>query len=136
MGIDTVVLYGRGDLGRTEAFSQTDFGISHRYRFGRDNKFQMVFDIDVLNIFNEANELSRDQSISLTDFDITDPSYGVITADEALLDNAFAIAMARFQKTGASGILSFINDEPNPTFNMTNSWQSPRSIRFGFRFIF
>ena len=35
----------RGDLGRTEMFTQTDLTLSHSYNFGRDNKFKIVGDI-------------------------------------------------------------------------------------------
>ncbi len=136
LGIGTVVLSERGDLGRTGRFSQTDFAIRHRYRFGRDNRFTMVFEADALNLFNEANELSSNQQISLTSFDITDPIYGVITAAEATQSNAYALAISRFQQTGAPGILNYLNTEPNPLYNLTNSYQSPRSFRFGFRLVF
>ena len=33
--IDNMILNGRGDLGRTEAFTQTDFAIHHRYPLRR-----------------------------------------------------------------------------------------------------
>ena len=136
LGIGTVVLSERGNLGRTEAYTQTDFALRHRYKFGRDQRFTMVFETDILNIFNEANELSRDQTISLTNFDITNPVYGVLTATEAAQDNAYALAMSRFQQNGAPGILNYLNALPNPTYNYGNSFQNPRSVRFGFRFIF
>lgn len=136
LGIGTVVLDKRGNLGRTQAFTQTDFAIRHRYHFGHDNRFSLVLETDILNLFNEVNEMSRNQAISLTSFDITDPTYGVITAAEASQANAYSLAMSRFQTGGAPGILNFINDEPNPLYNLTNSYQAPRSVRFGFRFIF
>ena len=90
----------------------------------------------MLNIFNESNELSRNQSISLDSFDVTDPAFGVITAEEAGLPNAYALAMGRFQQNGAPGIREYLGDTPNPLYNLVNSFQAPRSIRFGFRFIF
>ena len=45
---------GRGDLGRSPVFSQTDFSATHRYRFGRDNRFTMAFDVNFLNLFDQA----------------------------------------------------------------------------------
>lgn len=48
-------LSGRGDLGRTEAFTQTDAAITHRYRFGRDNRFGMEFTVNATNLLNENN---------------------------------------------------------------------------------
>ena len=136
LGIGTVILDKRGDLGRTEAYTQTDFAIRHRYRFGADRRFTLVFETDILNIFNENNELSRNQAFSLTSFDLTDPVYGILTPAEAAQPNAYALAMSRFQQNGAAGIREFLGDEPNPLFNLTNSWQAPRSARFGLRLIF
>lgn len=43
----------RGDLGRTPTFSQTDFGVTHRYRFGRDNRFTLVGNVNILNLFDQ-----------------------------------------------------------------------------------
>ncbi len=48
-------IFGRGDLGRTDAFTQTDFAITHRYRFGRDGKFGLAFEVNIINLFNEQN---------------------------------------------------------------------------------
>ena len=92
--------------------------------------------LDVLNLFNESNVLSTNQNISLASFDITDPAFGVITDSEATLPNAYALAMGRFQQNGAPGILNFINDTPNPLYNLVNSFQAPREFRFGVRFMF
>ena len=136
LGIDTIVLNKRGDMGRTGMYTQTDIALRHRYRFGRDNRFTLVFETDILNLFNEANELNRDQLISLEDFDITDPTFGLLTAAEAAQDNAFALAMSRFQKNGAPGILTYLNDVPNQLYNLSNTFQSPRSVRFGVRLLF
>ncbi|HKP67689.1 MAG TPA: TonB-dependent receptor [Pyrinomonadaceae bacterium] len=136
LGIGTVVLDKRGNLGRTEAYTNTDFAVRHRLKFGKDNRFTLVFEADLLNVFNQANELSRNQSLSLDSFDITDPAFGVITADEAELPTAYGLAMGRFQQSGAPGILDYLSDNPNELYNLTNSFQAPRSVRFGFRFIF
>ena len=48
------IFLGRGDLGRSPVFSQTDLNITHRYRFGRDNRFTMAFDLNFLNLFDQA----------------------------------------------------------------------------------
>ena len=34
-------------------FSQSDLGIRHRYRFGRENRFSVVGMVDILNLFDE-----------------------------------------------------------------------------------
>lgn len=63
-GFDTAILNGRGDLGRTEALTQTDFALRHKYRFGSEERFTLAFDLDVLNTFNERNAFSRAQLIN------------------------------------------------------------------------
>lgn len=79
-GIDFIPLTKRGDLGRTERFTQTDFALRHRYQFGQDDRFTLVMEADVLNLFNEANELNRNNVIDATvDYTVINPAYGLIT---------------------------------------------------------
>jgi hypothetical protein len=138
LSIDTIVLTERGDLGRTETYTQTDFALRHRYKFGRDNRFTIVGEIDVINLFNEANELSRNNLLTIANYDITDPALGLITAAEEAQPNAYPLALARFQRNGAPLLAADANLAANryPLFNLTNSFQPGREIRFGFRFLF
>jgi len=53
--LNPTIVKGQGDLGRTEVFTQTDFAIRHKYRFSE--KYTLVAEMDVLNLFNEAREL-------------------------------------------------------------------------------
>lgn len=145
LNIDTIVVSKRGDLGRTEMFTQTDFAIRHRFRFGRDNRFAMTFEVDAINVFNEANELTRFNLVSIQNFDLRDPRFGLITAQEASQPNAAVLALGRFQRRGAPIIGTIANGPVNPStgdagryplFGLTSSYQGPRSIRFGMRFSF
>jgi hypothetical protein len=128
-GIDTVVLNKRGDLGRTETFTQTDFGFRHKYRFGRDKRFTMAFDLDILNLFNEANVLTRSQLINgRIDFA---ELYGDATPAERL--------RLFFTGNTRQRVLDLLTEEPSlrdASFNQPTSFQAPRSVRFGFRFMF
>ena len=137
-GYNSIILNGRGDLGRTERFTQTDFSIRHRYRFGRDNRFTMVGDLDIINLFNQASVTNRYNLISQNDFPLDDPAYGLITAEEADTPFAYALAEQRFQANGAPLILQGANaaDVREPRFNLPNGFQAGRSVRFGFRLIF
>jgi hypothetical protein len=47
------IFYHRGDLGRSPTFTQTDLSVTHRYRFGRDNRFTMAMDVNFLNIWDQ-----------------------------------------------------------------------------------
>lgn len=136
LNIDTIVLSERGDLGRTGVFTQTDFAVRHRYKFGRDNRFTLVVETDILNLFDEKNELSRNNLLSITNFDITDPALGIITAAESTQANAYSLALARFQRNGGAAIETAARANLYPLFNKTNSFQGPRSVRFGFRLLF
>ncbi len=143
--IDTIVVSKRGDLGRTEKFTQTDFTIRHRYRFGRDNRFALVFETDIINLFNEANELGRNNLLSIENFDLTNTEYGILTPTEAGQPNAVLLSLIRFQRNGAASILPFANGPLTQApfhpgkyalFNLTNLFQGPREVRFGMRFMF
>lgn len=121
----------RGDLGRTEAFTQTDLNFTHRYRFGRDERFTMAFDFNVINVFNEANILTlsnnKTSAFYALQFNEVAPTYR----------EAVNILTSR-------GVLSQLNSSiaDDPGFNLDQSYklpslfQEPRRIRFGFRFLF
>lgn len=138
---DTILLNGRGDLGRTEMYTQTDFALRHRYRFGRDNRFTLVGEVDVLNLFNEANELGRYTLISTNSFNLEDPANGLVTEAEAdTLSSAdlLRLAQQRFQQNGAPAIVTQANSAAlrDERYDRTDTWQSGRTVRFGFRFLF
>jgi hypothetical protein len=127
----TAILNGRGDLGRTERFTSTDVNLSHKYRFGRDERFTMAFDFNVLNVFNENAELGRQTNISPSNF-----SGGLLgTGDEIATIN-------RIFNGGISTLVSgVVNNTARPdrsfnSFNLTNNFQTPREVRFGFRLLF
>jgi hypothetical protein len=140
-GYDTIVLNKRGDLGRTEAFTQTDFAVRHRFRFGRDNRFTLVGEIDLLNLFNESNELGRFTLIDPTIYNLQDPENGLVTTAEAQTLSSPALlrlAQQRFQRNGAPGILAQATSAANrdPRYNRPILFQAPRELRFGIRFLF
>ena len=151
-GYNNIILNGRGDLGRTDFFTQTDFAIRHRYKFGRDNRFTLVGEVDVLNLFNQDAETGIYNLIDGTDFDLTDPAFGVVSEADS---HDYLIASRNFQANGAPRLLSIINGQgycpgvsqcgaedepefsiPETRFGLPNEFQAPRTIRFGFRFIF
>jgi hypothetical protein len=137
--IDTVVLTKRGDLGRTETFTQSDFAIRHRYRFGRDNRFTLVAETDVLNLFNEANETNRVNLINVTNYDLRAANIGLLSATELSTLNPNAqrvLAIRRFQERGASNLVTLVNQGRYPLYNLTSAFQGAREFRFGFRFLF
>lgn len=104
--IDFIPLTRRGDMGRTPTFTQTDFAIRHRIKFGRDDRYQFVFDLDAINVFNQHIVTNRVNDISITDFAADDPAYGLITPAEKTACGSnrqcsLIIAYRRFQLNGA-----------------------------------
>jgi hypothetical protein len=130
--VATVPLFGRGDLGREEMYTQTDGALTYRYRFGSDNRFGLQFNLDVLNLFNESNVLGRYELLSGTDF--TPGHFGLTNYVE--LDRAFFNGTITAQR-----ILDLINTPGNSIsrdarFDQPVFFQGPRTVRFGFRFTF
>jgi len=130
----------RGDLGRTEVFTQTDLNFTHRYRFGNDGRFAMAFDVNVLNVLNENNVLN-------VDFNRTQNGYYNLNECELFSSCAnpgpsdFVNAVNRQTSRGVlSELNASIAGDPgfnlNQTYRFPNSFQTPRSVRFGFRFQF
>ncbi len=140
-GYNTVIVNGRGDLGRTSRLSATDFAIRHRYRFGQDNRFTLVGEMDVLNLFNQNNVIARYNIRAISDFALEDPSNGLVSVqEEATLSELALIRLSqrRFQANGAPVLLGKVNSaaERDPRFGQPTFFQAPREVRFGFRFLF
>lgn len=137
-GVAGQILNGRGDLGRTEAYTQSDLGLRHRYRFGNDGKFAIVANLDILNLFDESNELGRFENISATGITLGADDIGV--TDPTLDDFDQELQGIRIYQTRALNgpINQFFqsNGLVDPRFNLTNLVQGPRTVRFGFRFQF
>jgi Carboxypeptidase regulatory-like domain/TonB-dependent Receptor Plug Domain/TonB dependent receptor len=143
--LGTTVLNGRGDLGRTEMFTETDLGVNHRYKFGSDNRFAIEGFIDIRNLFDEKNVLGVQNNISAQNFSgatLSTAQAGCTTCGGANPE------LATFQTIfNGSGIRQFVLNYINSpltaqssktlnTYSQANSFQAPRDVRFGFRFFF
>jgi hypothetical protein len=56
--------YGRGDLGRTGAYSQTDLSLMHSFKLG--NRAGLRFEANVRNLFDQSTVISRVTQINRT----------------------------------------------------------------------
>lgn len=138
-GVSTSILFERGDLGRTEMFSETDLRIGHRYSFGTDSRFSVEPYFVVLNVFGERNELARQTSISATNFtSSTLPQGGCTTCSgqAAAYDTLFNRGGIRpfvqnFLNLRGVSSTGLRNDYNQPTL-----FQDARYVRFGARFQF
>ena len=140
-GYDNIILFGRGDMGRTEAYTNTDFAVRHRYRFGRDNRFTVVGEVDIRNLFNENNVTNIENLIDTNVYALTDPTSGLVTQQEVNTLSSGALnrlAQQRFQTGGAPAIVNLATRQStrDPRYGLANAFQTERSLRFGFRFIF
>lgn len=152
-GYDNIILNGRGDMGRTDFYTSTDFAVRHRYNFGRDNRFQLVAELDILNLFNQNAVTDRYNLLDTNVYDFLDPVNGLVSTAEVAACSAVTgtartvcrgkltgTAERRFQANGAPAIAAQVNAANNPfidpRYNLAENFQSPRSVRFGFRFLF
>ena len=124
----------RGDLGRSPVYSQTDLNITHRYRFGRDSRFTMAFDVNILNLFDQATLLSV--------YPTMNPSTARV--DAAALGFTGDLRNVPYSNGYTSGtllpaFLAYMAASPDRTdirYKMPQQFQSPRAVRFGMRFMF
>jgi Carboxypeptidase regulatory-like domain/TonB-dependent Receptor Plug Domain len=130
----------RGDLGRTPMFTQTDLNLTHHIRFGNDRRFAVAFDFNVINVFNEANKLAFNQNKSSAYFAL-DQTDVVASGDTAAATNVLTSSGVLSQYSAA--VAKFATDNGVPAAWATNlafgnpiSFQEPRQVRFGFRFLF
>jgi len=140
--LGSTILFGRGDLGRTEMFTETDLSISHRYKFGRDNRLTLEPYIDIRNLFDEKNVLQVQNSISSTTFtggSATSPlRVGGCTACTGegatftqLFNGGIQQYVVNFLNTNGVGGVGRRNDYGQPV-----AFQAPRDVRFGVRLFF
>ena len=127
----------RGDLGRSPTYTQTDFNITHRYRFGNDNRFTIAGDVNFLNLF--------DQDTVTNVFVVKNASTAVVTGPILNLgfpNNGIAFTNAYTAGNLLAPINAFIEgnatnlNRKDARYGQPNTYQSPRGVRFGFRLLF
>jgi hypothetical protein len=124
------IYLGRGDLGRSPTYSQTDFNFTHRYRFGRDNRFTMAFDMNFINLF--------DQRTVTAIYTTVNPSTAPVNA------SALGLSQVQYANGYTSGTLltpiqarvASQADRSDIRYGQPFIYQSPRQVRFGFRLLF
>lgn len=125
------VAFGRGDLGRTEAYSNTNLLLQHRLRMGGAKA--LTFELYVDNLFDEENVLGVNTTPNGVGFSIANLNLPVADEPEAL------------NYVLTNGIVPNINamlDDParpqnrNTAYGMANSFQGARSVRLGVKFQF
>lgn len=138
LGTTFVVWKNRGDLGRTPLFTQTDLGISHSYKFGRDGRFKLVGDVTAVNAFNENNVTALNPQRWLNF--IVNPEQIIPGYDYDAPGFAFATQFQNAVLSGqAAAQINSILEAPsnrNIIYGQPSGYQAKRYMRFGMRLIF
>ncbi|MFV0388674.1 MAG: carboxypeptidase regulatory-like domain-containing protein [Pyrinomonadaceae bacterium] len=124
------IFYHRGDLGRSPTFSQTDFSLTQRYRFGRDDKFTMAFDLNINNLWDQDTVLGVYPTMNTTSGRPNNSGLGLSAKDYANMYAGGELLDIILARIAASP------DRPDARYKMPQLYQSPRSVRFGFRLMF
>jgi len=122
-------------LGRTPTFSQTDFNITHRYRFGRDNRFTIVGDLNFLNLFDQNTVTGVFTALSTPQSVITGSTFGFPNNGAEFTNALTSGALLERINTYLNGTPTVLNRK-DARYGQPNAFQVPRSVRFGFRFLF
>jgi hypothetical protein len=135
----------RGDLGRTPMFSQTDLNLTHRIRFGRDNRFTLALDLNVLNVFNQDTELAFNQNKTSAYWAFSETDLPGVESGDLVAATNFLTSKGVLSQYGAAEsticadtaeTICGVGVARNAAFGRPIAWQDPRSVRFGFRLIF
>ena len=129
------VLYERGDLGRTPVYTNTDFAIQHTYKFGSNERYGLIFDFNVLNLFNEANTLYLVDTPAAIN-----PSLGTLGLPATVTNEPQALNYILTNGIRAN-VDAYLNSSTAPqrrntAYGLPNSFQSGRQVRFGVRLTF
>jgi hypothetical protein len=131
------IFYHRGDLGRTPTFSQTDFNVTHRYRFGSDNRFTMAFDLNVLNLWDQKTVMGVYPTLNTTN---SRPNDALMFASFPAAQRPVLYANAYTTGNLLYPILTLLGSAPNDRYDrrygMPQLYQGARTVRFGFRLLF
>jgi hypothetical protein len=124
------IFYHRGDLGRSPTFTQTDFNVTHRYKFGSDNRFTLAFDLNFLNLWDQDTVTgiyptmnTNSTRPSASGLGLTDRNYANGYTSGALLQTIL-------------NHIATTTGQPDARYKMPQLFQGPRTVRFGFRMLF
>jgi len=113
--------YGRGDLGRTPVYSQTDLYLQHEFRLGNDQRIQLQMNVN--NLFDQKTAVSRDLTKWLGRINLSDTAFfnGFDTAAEMAKASSNEDPLFNYDGGYGKGVTAF---------------QGKRQIRFGVKYIF
>jgi hypothetical protein len=110
---------GRGNLGRTPFFTQTDVLVAHSYQV--TERVAVKFDANVLNLLNQATVIGRAVRLN------RNGNLG------ALVENPYGGYDA---EALVNPVTSTVTPARSPIYNLPTAYQGGREIRLGFHVIF
>jgi hypothetical protein len=131
----SMLINGRGDLGRTDTYTQTDMQLTQRFYLNERIAFK--FSANVFNIWNQGAELDRSVALIRANTPAIANEYnapaGVLQYGTAAMTlsqsyNLMRNTIANY-RTQHSAILASL---ANPFYNKPILWQGPRTIRLSF----
>ncbi len=146
-------VFGRGDLGRTDNFTQTDFAITHRYRFGTDSRYSVAFEANFINLFDEENVTDIFNVLAVGSLAGQESGFNLFNNCPGGVCDELNTIRAIFDGGIQSQLLNLINNQVqigtdgngDPVFETITrdarygqplSFQQGRQVRFGVRFAF
>jgi hypothetical protein len=140
-------------MGRTDNFTQTDIGITHRYKFGSDGRFRLALDVNVQNLFDQKNVTDIFNVLAVGSLAGQQSGFNLFTNCPGGVCDELNAIRAIFNGGIRDQVLNLIDNQVqigtdgngNPVFETITrdarfgqplSYQTPRGIRFGFRFSF
>jgi hypothetical protein len=150
IGATNVVMTKRNDLGRSPVFSASDLTLSHKYRFGADNRYKVIADVTFVNVFNQhgvvtLNNIKYISAITGFSGHDLDPCYdpdGIRPSNCAAnlpVNRLLTQGLNNVLEGKAASLIAELDADPknrNVLYGKPAGFQAPRSVRFGFRFVF
>lgn len=117
--------YGRGDMGRTPTFFNTDFNIMHEVApFKAHEQMRFKFEFSVFNLFNTRTATNINSVLIHPD-------------DGQIPESAFGNSYANiFKGFNTKALMAADNLRVNPLYGMASAFQSPRDCRLQLSFSF
>ena len=119
-GYDSYMPYGRGDLGRTPLWTQTDLYAEYNFHLGR---YQAQLNVNVTNLFDQETAWSKYTSLSREEVRVDEDTL------LAYFQNGTAVDIEKLFRPYHTG-------RYDSRFLMDDEFQEPRTIRLGLKFFF
>ena len=132
-----VQIYGPGDLGRMDFYSNTDLNFSQTFRFKKGMNATLQFQI--LNLFDQSFETTTTTGISRDALVLGNDSG---TLDAGPFFDGFVLQDKLNQRFNCQGVFATSScvvgaaGRPNQLYGYTSGFRGPRSARFYVRFAF